>query len=106
MAYYKYPKAPSYILMFSHSVEEVYDEEEAHKKIRKTAIRCEAFAKAIDIHFHYDCFFFDEHEFSASTRLVFNIKEPKDSIFLKMPCLLNFAQCLKLTFCNQDLLPE
>lgn len=106
MSYYKYPEAPSYIALFSYSIDDVYEEETARRLLRKIVIRCEAFARAIDIHFHDDSFFFDEEDHSASTRLVFNIKEPEDSIFLKMPALLTFAACLKLTFVNQFHYPE
>lgn len=102
MSYYKYPDAPSYIVLFSYSIENVFDEESAIKSLKKIIIRCKAFAKAIDIHFHDDMFFFDEEYHNASTRLIFNIKEPKDSILLKMPCLFNFAACIKLTFVNQS----
>lgn len=42
MSYYKYPDAPSYIAVFSYTVDEVYDEDEAQKKLRKIEIRCEA----------------------------------------------------------------
>lgn len=106
MSYYKYPDAPSYIAVFSYTVDEVYDEEEARKKFRKIEIRCEAFAKALDIHFHSDWLLYFDDDNTASKRFIFNIKEPKDSIFLKMPCLLNFAACIKLTFLNQEQLPE
>lgn len=107
MSYYKkYPNAPSYIALFSYKVDEVYDEDEARKKLRKIEIRCEAFAKAIDIHFHADFFLYFDDDHTASARFVFNIKEPKESIFLKMPCLLNFAACINLTFINQDQLSE
>ena len=106
MSYYKYPTAPSYIAIFSCNVDEVYNEKEALKKIRKIEIRCEAFAKALDIHFHSDFFFYFDDDNTSSKMFIFNIKEPKDSIFLKMPCLLNFAACINLTFINQDQLPE
>lgn len=99
MIKYLHNNYPSAIYLYHYEVE-AYDENEGRKKLIPVVRKCEHFAKSVHIHFHEDCFLcFDNH---AAIRLVFQIKEPKDMILLKMSALLAFATVLKLEFINYD----
>lgn len=66
--------------------------------------QCGAFANAIQVHFHHDCFLFLDGE--ASIRLVFQVKEPQDVILIKMSALFSFAATLELTLIGNEFFTE
>jgi hypothetical protein len=100
---YLLPGCPSAIYLFRYVVCNS-DEAKAKRELISIINRCEHFAKAIHIHFHDDFYFYIDNQ--ASTRLVFNIKEPQDSILLKVPSLFAFAASLKLHLINHDFLTK
>lgn len=94
---------PSFITLFDYQV--FGDtEEECKKKLMTTIRKCQAFAKGINIHFHSDCYLYFDGE--ASIRLVFQVKEPQDTILIKMSALFNFATSLKIILINNNFFPE
>ena len=93
----------SFITLFHYSVE-ANSEKEGKRALKPVVSQCRAFAYAMQIHFHDDCFlFFDGH---ATIRLVFQVKETQDFILLKMAQLFTFAHTFKLTLINNEFFTE
>lgn len=94
---------PSAIYLFEFSVP-AGTLEQGIESVLPLIKRCEDFADALHIHFHADTFSPPIDDI-FSIRLVFNIKEPQDSILLKVPALFSFAASLKVTLLNQFFYP-
>lgn len=89
---------PSAIYMFKFVVK-AQTEEAAIKKAMPTIKRCEEFAEALHIYCGANHVGLIDGELSI--RLIFNIKEPQNSILIKVPALLSFAASLQLELTNQ-----
>ena len=97
---YLLPDCPSFIYLFSFKVHNK-GKREGLKELKSVEKRCRLFAESLQIHFHTDCYFYFPMEKESSCRLVFNIKEPENSVLVKVPVLFGFAACLNLAFINQ-----
>lgn len=93
----------SFITLFHYSVQASNKREGIHA-LKHIVNQCRSFADAMQIHFHDDCFLFFDGE--ATVRLVFQVKEPQDTILIKMSALFGFAATLKLTLIGNEFLPE
>lgn len=89
---------PSAIYMFKFVVK-AQTEEAAIKKAMPTIKRCEEFAEALHIYCGANHIGLIDGELSI--RLIFNIKEPQNSILMKVPALFSFAASLQLELTNQ-----
>lgn len=103
MIYNQYEDYPSFIVLFRYEVE-ARTKSEGRKLLLPVVRRCEKFARGLEIHFHDDFFLFYDN--TAVIRLVFQIKEPYDSILIKMSSLFSFAASCKLKIINNEFFPE
>lgn len=90
---------PSAIYIFKFIVNAKTDKE-AIKKAIPTVKRCELFAESMHIFCSSDHVGLIDNELSV--RVIFNIKEPQNSILKKVPALFSFAASLELTLTNQE----
>ena len=72
--------------------------------MKQIVSQCKAFAEAMQIHFHDDCFLFLDGK--ATIRLVFQVKDPQNTILIKMSALFSFAATAKLMLINNEFFPE
>lgn len=100
---YLIPNCPSAIYLFKFTVN-AETEELALKKAIPTIKRCEDFAESM--HIYCGCDHVGLIEGQLSIRVTFNIKEPQDSILVKVPSLFSFAASIKLILINQFFYPE
>lgn len=89
---------PSAIYMFKFVVK-AKTEEAAIKKAMPTVKRCEDFAESLHIYCGVDHVGLIDEELSL--RVIFNIKEPQNSILMKVPALFSFAASIQLELTNQ-----
>lgn len=94
---------PSAIYMFTYTVP-AKTERQGRKAVLPIVKRCESFADSLHINVSADTWRVIDG--MVTVRLVFNIKEPEDSILVKVPALFNFAISLKLNFINQFFYPK
>lgn len=90
---------PSAIYVFFFRVES-RTEKAAIKKAMPTVKRCEDFADAL--HIGCACDHVGLIDGILQVRVTFNIKEPQDSILMKVPALFSFAASLQLELANQS----
>lgn len=90
---------PSAIYMFKFVVKGK-TEEIAIKKAIPTIKRCEDFAESLHIYCGADHIGLIDGELSI--RVIFNIKEPQNSILIKVPALFSFAASIQLELTNQS----
>lgn len=95
---YLLENCPSAIYLFRFVVKGK-TEKAALKKAMPTIKRCELFADSMHIYCGCDHVGLIDEELSI--RVVFNIKEPQNSIFVKVPALFSFAATLQLELINQ-----
>jgi hypothetical protein len=99
MYFYPCSNHPSAIYLFKYEVK-AETLSIGLKKIKPTLKLCETFADALQIHCcadHVGAVIDD----AFSIRLIFNIKEPQESILVKVASLFAFAAATKLTLINQ-----
>ena len=94
---------PSAIYLFTFSVS-AKTLKHGIKKVLPLVKRCEDFAEALHIHSHADTFS-PPIDGIFTIRLVFNIKEPQESILLKVPALFSFAASGKIDLLIQFFYP-
>lgn len=94
---------PSAIYMFIFKVK-ARTEKAALKKALPTVKRCEDFAESL--HIACACDYVGPIDGELQVRAVFNIKEPQDSILMKVPALFCFAATLELVLINQVFFAE
>ena len=94
---------PSAIYMFIFKVK-ARTEKAALKKALPTVNRCEDFAESL--HILCACDHVGLIDGELQIRAVFNIKEPQNSILMKVPALFSFAATLELQLINQTFFSE
>ena len=94
---------PSAIYMFIFKVK-TRTEKAALKKALPTIKRCEDFADSV--HIGCACDYVGPIDGELQIRVVFNIKEPQNSILMKVPALFSFAATLELQLINQTFFSE
>ena len=100
---YLLPNQPSVMYLFSIDVLGK-NQEKATESIIPLIKRCEDFADSIQIHCHAEHFgFFDK---KLSIKVTFQIQEPQNSIFMKVPALFSFIATTELLMINQFFYPE
>lgn len=98
MVKYLLEGCPSAIYIFFFYVKS-RTEESAIKKAMPTIKRCEDFADAL--HIGCSCDHVGLIDGILQIRVTFNIKEPQDSILIKVTALFSFAASIKLELVNQ-----
>lgn len=95
---YLIENCPSAMFLFTYTCS-ASDKTNGQKMVKPIIERCKYFAEAFHIHFHADEPTLNDDEYNI--RLVFNIKEPQNLIFIKVSALFSFAQICKIDLINQ-----
>lgn len=100
---YLLDNCPSAIYLFEFVVKGK-TEDIAIKKALPVIKRCKLFAESM--HIYCGCDHVGLVDGELSIRVTFNIKEPQDSILVKVPALFSFAASVQLELTNQFFYPK